>query len=258
MGSERREQGRQPNESLRLVTLSRRFYLGLREVTNGEFRRFQSGHSAGFVDKRSIDLDAQAVTGVSWVDAVQYCNWLSAQEGLPSAYEQKDGRWNLRVPVTTGYRLPMEAEWEYAARFGGAGRPQRRYEWGDALPVPAKLANLAGSEASAALERRLEGWTDDYESVAPPARFPASVLGLYDMTGNVSEWVHDAYASLTGTGAVTDPLGPVAEAGSAGRRVVKGSSWRTASFPALRPAWRDGRDSAANDLGFRVARYADE
>jgi formylglycine-generating enzyme required for sulfatase activity len=258
MGSERREQGRQPNESLRLVTLSRRFYLGVREVTNAEFRRFRAGHSAGFVDKRSIDLDAQAVTGVSWVDAVQYCNWLSEQEGLPPAYEQKEGRWSLRMPVTTGYRLPTEAEWEHAARFGGAGRAQRRYEWGDALPVPPGFANLAGSEATAALERRLEGWQDEYQSVAPPARYAAGVLGLYDMTGNVSEWVHDVYASFAGSGAVTDPAGPAAEPGTAGRRVIKGSSWRTASFPALRPAWREGRDSAANDVGFRVARYADE
>lgn len=258
MGSDRREQGRQPNETQRVVTLTRRFYLGTREVTNAEFRRFRPTHASGFVDKRSIDLDAQAVTGVSWADAVQYCNWLSEQEGLPPAYEQKGGRWLLRSPVGTGYRLPTEAEWEYAARFAGAGRPQRRYEWGDALPPPAGSANLAGSEATAALERVLEGWRDEDPAVAPPGRHAPSVLGLLDLTGNVSEWVHDVYASFAEPGANTDPTGPAPDGANAGRRVIKGSSWRTASYAALRPAWRDGRDGAANDIGFRIARYPDE
>jgi formylglycine-generating enzyme required for sulfatase activity len=258
MGSDRREQGRQPNETQRVVTLTRRFYLGTREVTNAEFRRFRPGHASGFVDKRSIDLDGQAVTGVSWADAVQYCNWLSEQEGLAPAYEQKDGRWLLRTPVGTGYRLPTEAEWEFAARFGGAGRPQRRYEWGDALPPPAGSANLAGAEAVAALERVLDGWRDEDPAVAPTGRHAPSALGLLDMTGNVSEWVHDVYASFAEPGANTDPTGPVPGAQNAARRVIKGSSWRTASYAALRPAWRDGRDGAANDIGFRIARYPDE
>jgi formylglycine-generating enzyme required for sulfatase activity len=241
-----------------VVTLTRRFYLGTREVTNAEFRRFRPGHASGFVDKRSIDLDGQAVTGVSWADAVQYCNWLSEQEGLAPAYEQKDGRWLLRTPMGTGYRLPTEAEWEFAARFAGAGRPQRRYEWGDALPPPAGSANLAGAEAVAALERVLDGWRDEDPAVAPTGRHAPSALGLLDMTGNVSEWVHDVYASFAEPGANTDPTGPVPGAQNAARRVIKGSSWRTASYAALRPAWRDGRDGAANDIGFRIARYPDE
>ncbi len=258
MGSERREQGRQPNETQRVVTLTRRYYLGTREVTNAEFRRFRPAHASGFVDKRSIDLDAQAVTGVSWADAVQYCNWLSEQEGLPPAYEQKGGRWVLRSPVGTGYRLPTEAEWEHAARFAGPGRPQRRYEWGDSLPPPAGGANLAGSESTAAVERVLDGWRDEDMAVAPPGRHAPSVLGLFDMTGNVSEWVHDVYASFAEPGANTDPTGPAPDAANAARRVIKGSSWRTASYAALRPAWRVGRDGAANDIGFRIARYPDE
>ncbi|MFO1456986.1 MAG: SUMF1/EgtB/PvdO family nonheme iron enzyme [Steroidobacteraceae bacterium] len=254
MGSERREQGRRPNETLRRVTLSRPFYLGVREVTNGEFRRFRPNHSSGFIDKRSIDLDAQAVTNVGWLDAVQYCNWLSEQEGLPVAYEQKDGGWVLKQPLTTGYRLPTEAEWEYAARFGGPGKPARRYDWGDALPVPAGHANLAGSEASAAVERMLEGWSDDYQAVAPPGKFTPNPLGLFDMTGNVSEWTHDVYASFVEPGAATDPTGP---AGNGSRHVIKGSSWRTASFGELRAAWREGADGASQDLGFRVARHVE-
>ena len=254
MGSERREQGRRPNETSRRVTISRPFYLAAREVTNAEFRRFRPNHGSGFVDKRSIDLEAQSVTGIGWADAIAYCNWLSEQEGLPLAYEQKDGAWVLRTPMTTGYRLPTEAEWEYAARTGGAGRPQRRYDWGDALPVPQGHANLAGSEATAAVERMLDGWSDEYQAVAPPGKFTPNPLGLFDLTGNVSEWVNDVYASFIEPAPATDPLGP-ATAGS--RRVIKGSSWRTASFGELRAAWREGAESPSQDIGFRVARNAD-
>ncbi|MCU0759365.1 MAG: SUMF1/EgtB/PvdO family nonheme iron enzyme [Steroidobacteraceae bacterium] len=254
MGSERREQGRRPNETLRRVTLSRPFYIAVREVTNAEFRRFRPNHASGYVDKRSVDLDAQAVTGVSWTDAVQYCNWLSEQEGLPPAYEQKGGGWVLKSPPTTGYRLPTEAEWEYAARFAGADRPARRYDWGDALPVPPGHANLAGSEAAVAVERTLDGWTDDYPSVAPPGRFTPNALGLFDVTGNVSEWTQDVYASFIEPAPVTDPTGP---AGSGSRRVIKGSNWRTASFSELRAAWREGAEGGSQDIGFRVARHVD-
>jgi formylglycine-generating enzyme required for sulfatase activity len=75
------------------------------------------------------------------------------------------------------------------------------------------------------------------------------------MTGNVSEWVHDAYASFDPAAGGTDPTGPA----SGARRVVKGANWRTAVFSELRPAWRDGAapSSASQDIGFRIARYAE-
>lgn len=253
-GSERREQGRRSNEYQRRVTLSRPFYLGTREVTNGEFRRFKRAHASGFIGKRTLDLDGMAVSNVSWADAVQYCNWLSQQDGLPPAYEQQAGVWVLKQPVTIGYRLPSEAEWEFALRHARSG-PSRRYEWGDALPPPAGFANLAGSEAGSELTRVLEGWQDEYPVVAPPGRFPANGLGLFDLTGNVSEWVHDVYSSFDTGAAATDPFGPAPSASA--RRVVKGGHWRTSSYSELRAAWRDGRSEPSQDLGFRVARYAE-
>lgn len=264
MGSERREQGRRANEFARKVTLSRPYYLGTREVTNGEFRRYKADHDSGFVGKRTLDLDGQPVSNVTWSDAVQYCNWLSTQEGLPVAYEQKSGRWTLIEPVTTGYRLPTEAEWEYAARHAGPGARTQRYEWGDALPPPAGIGNLAGREAIDEMTRVLEGWQDDYPAVAPPGKFRANAFGIFDMTGNLSEWVHDAYASFEANAGGTDPLGPAAGPASAGaaaasnvRRVIKGSHWRTTTFADLRAAWREGFDGTSQEVGFRVARYAE-
>jgi formylglycine-generating enzyme required for sulfatase activity len=253
MGSDRREQGRRANEYQRRITLSRPFYLAVHEVTNAEFRRFKSGHSSGLLGKRTLDLDSFAVSGVSWQDAVQYCNWLSERDGLAPAYEQRQGRWVLREPVTTGYRLPTEAEWEFVARHERPGAATRRYEWGNSLPPPRNFANLAGDEVKEELPKVLPSWQDDYPVVAPPGRFPANAFGIFDMSGNVSEWLHDAYSPTDPVGSTTDPLGPA----SGTRHVVKGASWRTHVYTDLRVGWREGVEGTAADLGFRVARYAE-
>jgi formylglycine-generating enzyme required for sulfatase activity len=252
MGSERREQGRRPNEGLREVTLKRPYYIGVTEVTNIEFRKFRPEHVSGYIEKRSFDLDAQPVVQVSWNDAAAYCNWLSEREGLPPAYEEGGGKFVLRKPVTTGYRLPTEAEWEYAARYAGPGKT-RRFPWGDALPVVARAGNLAGAETKGQLEADLEGYRDDYPVVAPVGKFEPTPLGLHDMGGNVSEWVNDYYLSFVDPAAVTDPLGP----DQAARHVVRGASWRSAAVAELRFAWRDSAADPSQSIGFRVARYAE-
>jgi formylglycine-generating enzyme required for sulfatase activity len=251
MGSERREQGRRPNETQRKVTFTRPFYIALREVTNGEYRRFRAGHRSGFLGKQSLDLDNQPVSSVAFEDAALYCNWLSQQEGLPEAYESRNGRMTLKQPATAGYRLPTEAEWEYAARYTAQGL--RRYEWGNSLPWPSGVANLAGAETGAASGEFLADYRDDYPVVAPVGRFAANALGLHDMTGNVAEWVNDRYASFLPASAINDPVGP--DTGRA--TVVRGASWRTASVTGLRLAARDSAEAARDDLGFRLARYAE-
>lgn len=251
MGSARREQGRRPNEGMTRVTLSRPFYIGTRELTNGEFRRFRADHASGVVDQRSIDLDAQPVTNVTWQQAVEYCNWLSTQESLPPAYESKDGSWVLKQPANNGYRLPTEAEWEFAARVVPGGL--RRFEWGDELPIPPGIANIAGAEAAKVVDPVLPGYRDEYVAVAPVGRFPPNAFGLYDITGNVSEWTHDVYASFVDSTPVTDPLGPPAGA----RHTVRGANWRSATISELRLAWREGASEPSQEIGFRVARYAE-
>jgi len=252
MGSGRREQGRRPNETLRRVTLTRAFYIGATEVTNGQFRRFKPDHASGYVNRKSVDLDAQPVVQVSWDDAVAFCNWLSGEEGLPPAYEKKDGKWALRTPIANGYRLPSEAEWEYAARGSASGK-MRRYEWGDALPIVANSGNYGGVEAQGTMSPLLESYRDDYPNVAPVAKFGANPFGLYDMSGNVSEWTYDYYASLPDGAPQTDPFGPA----QGTRHTLRGSNWRTATVADLRLAWRDGADGASQTTGFRIARYAD-
>jgi formylglycine-generating enzyme required for sulfatase activity len=252
MGSERREQGRRPNEGFRQVTLKRPYYIGVTEVTNVDFRSFKADHVSGFIGKRSFDLDAQPVVQVSWNDAAAYCNWLSEREGLPPAYEQGGGKFVLKKPATVGYRLPTEAEWEYAARFVAPGQT-RRFPWGDALPVAAQIGNIAGEEAKGVLEADLEGYRDDYPVVAPVGKFLPTPLGLHDMGGNVSEWVNDYYLSFVDASPVTDPLGPE----QAARHVVRGANWKSSNVGELRYAWRDAADEISQTIGFRVARYAE-
>ena len=251
MGSPRREAGRRANEAQRPVSLKRRFYVALREVTNAEFRQFRPEHRSGFIVQTTLDTDRQPVVNVSWQDAAAYCNWLSAQEGLAPAYETKGGKLVPAVPVTNGYRLPTEAEWEWIAR--AAGGAMRKYPWGDSLPVPPGAGNFADRSAQALLPLVLADYDDGYPATAPVGSFAANPAGFFDLGGNVAEWTHDLYTVQPAAGAtVVDP----AATGEGALRVIRGSSWKSATVTELRLAYRDYGDGRRNDLGFRIARYA--
>ena len=171
---------------------------------------------------------------VSWLEAVEYCNKRSQREGLTPAYSGSGNNitcnWNAN-----GYRLPTEAEWEYAAK--GGNRDSMVYEYSG--------SNSAGAVA----------WYTDNSggSTHPVGTKAPNSLGLYDMSGNVWEWCWDWYANSYPSGAQTDPVG----ASSGSDRVVRGGSWfhsaqyvRSASRFYFTPSDRFFR------LGFRLARNA--
>jgi formylglycine-generating enzyme required for sulfatase activity/tRNA A-37 threonylcarbamoyl transferase component Bud32 len=180
LGSPPTEPGRiAGNEPAHRKRVERTFAVATREVTNAEFLRFRPAHT--WTKRYSPDADAPAVS-VAWYDCAAYCNWLSEREGIPPdqwCYEpNKDRQYaeGMRIKPghlkLTGYRLPTEAEWEYACRAGAAtaryfGRGEEllpRYAWG-----------LKNSDDRA--------W--------PAGRLRPNELGLFDALGNVYEWVED-------------------------------------------------------------------
>ena len=233
--------------------MSRPYYLGVKEVTNAEFRRFKSAHSSGSAYGRSLDLDNQPVVNVSWGDAVAYLNWLSEKDGLPPAYRKNGGKWEQIRPVGKGYRLPTEAEWANAARFS-AGKT-RKYAWDGSYPPSTRVENFADKSAADLLPYSLSSYNDAFAVAAPVGSFPPSQIGLYDIGGNVAEWVNDYYAVYPSevSTVVKDPIGP-----NTGRHyVIRGAGWKDSTISELRLSFRDYGDGPRNDVGFRIARYAE-
>jgi len=178
-----------------------------------------------------FETDDHPVVNVSWNDAMAFCNWLSGKEEKT-------------------YRLPTEAEWEYACRAGTT----TRYYSGDDPESLAQVGNLADAAFKAKFRDR--EWTikasDGYVFTAPVGKFRPNAFGLYDMHGNASQWCADRYgAEYYATSPADDPTGPV----SGDDRVVRGCSFffgpdnsRSAMRRTSTPVYR------FFTLGFRIAR----
>ena len=241
MGAARHEKGQRANESERQVTLRKPFYAGKYEVSNAQFRRFEPDHPGA---------DDLPVTGVGWLDAARFCNWLSRADGLAPFYDVAGGALRGVNPAADGYRLLTEAEWEWLARRAGR-RTGTVFPWGDEFRLSGKVGNVADETARGSVQFYVPRYVDGYAGVAPVGKFPAEASGLHDLTGNVSEWVHDYYTVVPNGRPGPDPLGPA----SGGMHVIKGSSWRSGSLTPLRAAYRDGLRTGRDDVGFRIARY---
>ena len=268
MGSPQAERDRVGyQEPARRVNLSA-FYLGSREVTAGEFRRFveetgyrtsaeQAGGAFAYNETKGEwefragadwrrpgfrQADDHPVVNVSWFDAVAYCNWLSEKEGLKPAYtisgEKAD--WDRNAD---GFRLPTEAEWEYACRAGTAS------PFSTGTRISTAQANYNGNfpyfNGNPGLFRK---------ATTPAASLRPNPWGLYDMHGNVGEWCWDFYGSFkeeTVNTETENPAGP----DSGAHRVNRGGGWDSAA-KYLRSAARSSEfpETAGGSLGFRLAR----
>jgi len=208
------------------------FYMSKYEITVGQFKRFCEATGRSMPSQPSWNRgDDYPVVNVSWYNAVRFCNWLSRQAGLEEVYDEST--WEADFSKV-GYRLPTEAEWEYAARAGGK---EIKYPNGNTLTHDD--ANYWGT-----------GGRDVWDRTSPVGSFPPNELGLYDMAGNVWEWCNDWYdEDYYSRSPVDNSTGP-----SSGRyKVLRGGSWdfgpgscRTANRIRVVP------DDTWGNLGFRV------
>ena len=252
MGASRREPGRRSNEVLHNVTLERAFYLATTETTNAQFRLFLESHDSGQIEGNSLNREQQPVVKISWQQAARFCNWLSIKEGLPPFYRDTQGIIDGYNPSSTGYRLPSEAEWSFAGRV--EGESYRKFAWGEDFPPNLPVVNVADNTSALVTGRILNGYADGYIVAAPVGSFPKNHRGLFDMGGNVAEWVHDVYVIPSANAQIaTDPLGAL----KGDNYTVRGASWALSRLAELRLTFRDYGASGRDDLGFRIARYAE-
>jgi formylglycine-generating enzyme required for sulfatase activity len=196
------------------------------QVLNKENGRFTKKDGTSWKDPGWQVTDDQPVTMVSWDDAQAFVEWLAAKEKLP-------------------YKLPTEAQWEYAAR---GGLSMSHFPWGDA-PPDGRRANYADNASG--LDWRDRGVDDGYKEIAPVGSYPPNAYDLYDMSGNVLQWTRDFYGEdYYRYAPEIDPEGP----GQGENRVTKGGDWSSPSV-TMRCAFRGwaAPDLSFSNTGFRVA-----
>lgn len=202
-----------------MVSFRHRFAIARKPMTNGLYRQFRPDHAAG-------ESDALPTVNVTWDDAIEFCEWINAQSHDQSGAES--------APL---FRLPSEAEWEYACRAGS----QEPFSTGSDLTL--EQANFLYSE---------EGLRIGLGFRTIPGSYPANAAGIYDMHGNVCEWVVDAWRPDY-AGAPND--GSAWLDGSENRlRVIRGGAWDY--LPRLlRSSWRDSlpKNQSRDNIGFRLA-----
>jgi formylglycine-generating enzyme required for sulfatase activity len=218
MGSPETGEIRDKNETQHEVTISQNFYMGSTEVTQVQWQKVMRNNPS------SLKGDELPVAEINWEEAVEFCKRLSE---MPE--EKKAGR---------KYRLPTEAEWEYACR----AETTTPFHFGSQLN--GRQANFDGTKPYGT-----EMKVPYLQKPTPVGKYPANAWGLYDMHGNVWEWCSDWYGEYP-SGSVTDPSGPA----TGSLRVTRGGGWycnaavcRSAFRGSLVPLYRDFF------LGFRLA-----
>jgi len=235
MGSHDSEQGRTNEEGPQHTVELSSFYMSRYPVTQAEYAEVMGVNPSNFKGAKL------PVEQVDWFDAIEYCNKKSQRDGLSSVYviNKNENRWTVKQDQdANGYRLPTEAQWEYACRAGTVT------PFSTGTNINTNQANYNGANP---YDSNVLG--EDRQKTTPVGSFPPNPWGLYDMHGNVFEWCWDWYGIYKSEDQ-TNPDGPV----SGIKRVYRGGSW-ISSLPHLRSAYRysappsGGGDS---NIGFRL------
>jgi formylglycine-generating enzyme required for sulfatase activity/pimeloyl-ACP methyl ester carboxylesterase len=225
MGTPIGELGHQSHETLHQVTLTRGFWLSKYEVTDSLWAQVMGGSSTS----------QQPKVNMNWYQAIEFCNAMSARDGLTPAYTWTGTQWNWNQ-AANGFRLPTEAEWEYACRAGSTtaytNGPNTSLICGD--PVLSLVGWYCGGGPNSVGLKQANAW------------------GLYDMHGNANEWCWDWF-EVTPSAAVIDPVGPT----SGTYKVLRGSSYSSYAQDLRSGARHTNYADVGNDhQGFRLARSA--
>jgi formylglycine-generating enzyme required for sulfatase activity len=230
--------GRPDEQPVHTVRITRPFYIAQYQLTFDEYDRFCEDTGRRKAEDRGRVRGTLPVSNVTWYDAVAYCNWLSERQGLTPCYSGSGKVMHCDFSAN-GYRLPTEAEWEYAAR-GGHLSQGYLYAGSD---DPDEVAWYAGSSG---------------DQIQPVGQKKPNELGLYDMCGNMFEWCWDWYGEdYYASSPSDDPLGPPMPASTSVRgpeRVRRGGSWREDAINIRITSRSFDYASYVGDNGFRLAR----
>jgi len=260
MGSPDTEIGHKPSETQHQVTISKTFYMGACEVTQEQYQKIMGVNPSLFVSNQmklagiSPETSKQPVENVTWYDAVRFCNALSLNQGLQPCYSNQIGSSTIEDSdivicdwTATGFRLPTEAEWEYACRAGTTSM----YYWSDTYDEAEMMRYIwFGNNSNKSCN---SDPSNTKNGPQPVGTKPPNAFGLYDMIGNVTEWCWDFYDSdYYSVSPKTDPRGSDSET----YRVSRGGSWFCALPLPFRCAHHVKRGPGNSDevTGYRVVR----
>jgi formylglycine-generating enzyme len=227
--------GNSDEKPIHKVCITKGFWMGKYEVTNSQYRTFDSSHDSKSLKGASLNDDNMPVVKVSWHDGEKFTQWLSTKGNGT-------------------FRIPTEAEWEYTAR---AGTNSQRH-WGNGEEKACQYGNVYNPQKSSVFflpDPVTFPCTDQFKITAPVGQFSPNQFGLHDMMGNVWEWVFDKYQrSFYDDSATNDPIGPLVSQ----FRVIRGGDWKQKPFN-IRSSMRDKDTPGSKNsyLGLRILRESE-
>ena len=243
IGSKASEKRRQRNEVLKNIFIDRHFYVSTTLITENDYKKINNQYT------KSSEFP---VVNIDWNSAAIYCNMLSKSEDLTEFYKINSVNnvigYNKK---STGYRMLSEAEWEYIASLKNG---KTIYPWGNEASVPTNIGNLAGEESKDKFQYYIKNYNDNIVKLSEVKSFDANQNKIYDIVGNVSEWVHDFYSEdffTSENGELYNYMGP----NFGNSHVIKGSNYQSSNRTELGISYREGQIDVSSLIGFRVARW---